>query len=97
MSVRMDVATFLNSLGTTSGEVATKLQEMGIKGRRFQPLCCPLAVVVRRELKLDAALTAYEVRSHNSFVCELPEACRRFMNDFDSRVYPQLIQGPDEE
>ena len=97
MSVRMDVDTFLNSLGTTSGEVATKLEEMGIKGRRFQPLCCPLAVVVRRELNLDTEMRAYEVRSHNSFVCHLPRACNHFMQDFDSRVYPQLIQGPDEE
>jgi hypothetical protein len=98
--LRMQVIDALDRLPDTADGIADYFTEVGIKGRQHMPWACPLARYVAIECGVDAkwrrisviervAITATDM----TVVVPLPEHARRFENDFDSNLYPHLIEG----
>lgn len=87
----------LRRLGSSSEEIADSLAARGIRGRRMEERACPLANYLRDELTVSVQIEVGSVQIDgvdgfmSTAVCDGVED---FIEDFDDRAYPYLIQEP---
>lgn len=92
-----DVYDALRRLGSSSEEIADSLAERGIRGRRQEERCCPLANYLRNELSVAVQIEVGSVQIDgvdgfmSTAVCD---GVDDFIEDFDTEEYPYLIQEP---
>jgi hypothetical protein len=87
----------LRKLGDTSDQIAYALTERGIRGRRMEERSCPLANYLRAEVGVETQVEngSIQVDGTSGFMSTgvLP-GVEDFIDDFDNRAYPYLIQEP---
>lgn len=88
--------------GDSSADVANKLRDRGIRGKRQASQYCPLANYFKEALGLDRNSDIYvavgrtEVSLHSRsghstlWAESMPESLCRFVSDFDGGKYPKL-------
>ncbi len=90
----MKVQEYLNSLGSTSEEVAKTLESQGIKGRKKSVERCPVINGIKK------FCNRHNLRAYGySIVCIdvqvldpiCPTPVSKFMMDFDEGKYPELV------
>ena len=88
-----DVLTALNIL--TPKEIAKKFKDLGLKGRRYSSLHCPLSGYLNRKTGNDHLVsgTFYRVWANNRAYPSrtLPNQVAKFIKKFDKGKYPELI------
>jgi hypothetical protein len=83
----------LAALPTEPNEIARVFAELGIKGRRHSPGCCPVA----NYLKAEAGVPHIGVSPRMVWTStmgrpiDLPVHVREFVDRFDRRRYPELV------
>ena len=88
-----DVLTALNIL--TPGEIATKLKNLGFKGKRYKSLYCPLGAYLNYKTGNEHLIAKdyYQVwdgqKAYPSRM--LPKQVQKFIKKFDKGKYPELI------
>lgn len=86
----------LAELGTTSSEIAAKLEAAGVKGRRHAADACPIANYLAR--RFGQRFTCYDVVLCNGEPVGYPPApVFDFIQKYDFGTYPQLEDLPPEE
>lgn len=88
---RNTVERMLNDLGNTSEDVANRLRELGIKGRPGSAFHCPIARYLKTEFSW-ATVSPGVIRINFIDMKPMPEHVRQFIRDFDSDLYPDLIE-----
>lgn len=92
------VASYLNSLGSTSYAIYETLKNAGIAGKRGVASRCPVANAVYRKFSREAYVTVEDVlvcqgtpgHYTDSVALVLPVPVSNFVRDFDSEAYPDL-------
>lgn len=96
MSVEDVVPVKLSLLGNTSKEVAASLRAEGVKGRQTEAGACPVAVFLKRKLPAYyfSVFSTVGVRQFDDWEDNIPvpKPVFHFLLDFDSGVYPDLIE-----
>ena len=99
MEPPVKLSDYLNSLGTTSEEVAQSLRRAGIKGVRVSTCACPILKAIYDALpdywpglKIYGKPPSYHASLGDSQICDpaLPAAVIAFISDFDLGKYPDL-------
>lgn len=99
------IETLLNSMGKTSEEVASFLEENNITGERYNPKFCPIIKAIYRKipnlycgLEVDYSV-GYNKKKYvritwkDSQILDpnCPDAVQEFVIDFDKGKYPHLV------
>lgn len=80
--------------GRSSNQIAERLAELGIQGRRYIGNDCPVAVYVLAETGVDVSVTY--TRVYGTWfgpAVWLPFNVSWFMRNFDQLDYPDLVKG----
>ncbi len=102
----MSMAETLAGLGNTAGEVADSLRKSGVKGRQRRACDCPLSRLLMRDLRPDidrvtvswcyVSRSATRGPTPGSYpeleFCDLNQACKDFVVEFDTGYYPDLVE-----
>ena len=90
----MEVLHLLNSLGSSSSEIAASLLSANAKGFKCQGDMCPVSNYLRSKGYASPVvdLTYVSYRVNNDFIEVLtPQAVEDFVGEFDEGLFPELI------
>ncbi len=103
--LRRSTATLLEALGATSDEVASRLEEFGVRGFVADSRGCAVATYLNAVVGSDPQVRSVAVLAERVLISPmkrwrppvtvaLPESVRRFVAEFDAGKYPRLVRRP---
>lgn len=97
-----DLHELMATLGSSSAAVADALKDAGIKGKRMDGQCCPVAKWLRYEtgatwVSVDIAEVTLRLPSGPKIRTTPPLPVNNFIGEFDDFAFPELDERPPRE